>query len=369
MKAFFRKIHLWLSIPFGVIISVVCFSGAALVYEKEIRAIIHPSLYEVEKITPERQLPSVLINNIKKQVPDSLVISSLQYSGSPEKTCAVTFSNVKGKIWYVDPYSGDVKGWQDDRNGFFPVMKKLHRWLMDDYKRGSDKLSIGKMTVGVSVLFLVVILVSGIVIWIPHTKKGLTNAFTICCTRGWRRFWYDSHRTTGIYAALLLLIMSLTGLTWSFGWYRNAFYCVFGAFENKTKKEHVIGHGDKKRVGHERHEEDFLLWDRTFGELEHHYQVYNYIKITHDKVSVAPDVNSRIRKTDEVEIDRETGKILRIIPYKDQSKTSKMKGWIYAIHTGLWGGPIIRFFSFCAALIGGILPLTGYYLWLKKRRR
>lgn len=31
MKKIFRQIHLWLSVPFGLIISLICFSGAMLV--------------------------------------------------------------------------------------------------------------------------------------------------------------------------------------------------------------------------------------------------------------------------------------------------------------------------------------------------
>lgn len=36
MKKFFAKIHLWLSIPFGIIIAIVCLTGAILVFETEI---------------------------------------------------------------------------------------------------------------------------------------------------------------------------------------------------------------------------------------------------------------------------------------------------------------------------------------------
>ena len=36
MKKFFAKIHLWLSIPFGIIIAIVCLTGAILVFEAEI---------------------------------------------------------------------------------------------------------------------------------------------------------------------------------------------------------------------------------------------------------------------------------------------------------------------------------------------
>ncbi len=42
MMKLFRKIHLWISVPFGIIITLICFSGAMLIFEPEItRAIKH----------------------------------------------------------------------------------------------------------------------------------------------------------------------------------------------------------------------------------------------------------------------------------------------------------------------------------------
>ena len=45
MKKFFAKIHLWLSIPFGIIIAIVCLTGAILVFETEILEFCYPSRY------------------------------------------------------------------------------------------------------------------------------------------------------------------------------------------------------------------------------------------------------------------------------------------------------------------------------------
>ena len=36
MKKIFSKIHLWLSVPFGLLITLICFSGAMLVFETEV---------------------------------------------------------------------------------------------------------------------------------------------------------------------------------------------------------------------------------------------------------------------------------------------------------------------------------------------
>ena len=39
MKKIFSKIHLWLSVPFGLLITLICFSGAMLVFETEVGAL------------------------------------------------------------------------------------------------------------------------------------------------------------------------------------------------------------------------------------------------------------------------------------------------------------------------------------------
>ena len=50
MKKVFRKIHLWLSVPFGLLITLICFSGAMLVFETEVMELCHRDLYYVEKV-------------------------------------------------------------------------------------------------------------------------------------------------------------------------------------------------------------------------------------------------------------------------------------------------------------------------------
>ena len=37
MRKLFSKLHLWLSVPVGIFITVICLSGAALVFEQEIK--------------------------------------------------------------------------------------------------------------------------------------------------------------------------------------------------------------------------------------------------------------------------------------------------------------------------------------------
>ena len=50
MKKIFRTLHLWLSVPFGLLVSLICFSGAMLVFENEITEWSRPDLYQVKEI-------------------------------------------------------------------------------------------------------------------------------------------------------------------------------------------------------------------------------------------------------------------------------------------------------------------------------
>lgn len=62
MKKFFAKIHLWLSIPFGIIIAIVCLTGAILVFETEILELCYPSRYFVKEVKGEVLSPAVLMS-------------------------------------------------------------------------------------------------------------------------------------------------------------------------------------------------------------------------------------------------------------------------------------------------------------------
>ena len=75
MKKTFRKIHLWLSVPFGLIISIICLTGAALVFEREINDAINSHLYEIEPPENARALDiATIAHRVSEQVDDSLSI-------------------------------------------------------------------------------------------------------------------------------------------------------------------------------------------------------------------------------------------------------------------------------------------------------
>ena len=396
MKKIFRKIHLWLSVPFGLIITLVCFSGAMLVFENEANEWFRRDLYYVETLK-ESPLPmDKLLEKVATTLPDSVSVTGVSISSDPGRAYQVSLSKPRRASLYVDQYTGEVKG-KSERSGFFMFMFRMHRWLLDSMNPGNEGIFWGKMIVGVSTLLLVFVLISGIVIWWPRTRKALKNSLKITATKGWRRFWYDLHVAGGMYALIFLLAMALTGLTWSFPWYRTAFYKVFGVevqqraaqgHEQKSdaqkRNTKLAAHREKKREGNEvrkgersgRPENNhsdmysvtspFVYWQEIYDKLGRQNPEYKQISISSGTASVSFNRFGNQRASDRYSFNTDNGEFTETSLYQHQDKSGKIRGWIYSVHVGNWGGMFTRILTFIAALLGAALPLTGYYLWIKR---
>ena len=396
MKKIFRKIHLWLSVPFGLIITLVCFSGAMLVFENEVNEWFRRDLYYVETVK-ESPLPmDKLLEKVATTLPDSVSVTGVSISSDPGRAYQVSLSKPRRASLYVDQYTGEVKG-KSERSGFFMFMFRMHRWLLDSMNPGNEGIFWGKMIVGVSTLLLVFVLISGIVIWWPRTRKALKNSLKITATKGWKRFWYDLHVAGGMYALIFLLAMALTGLTWSFPWYRTAFYKVFGVevqqraaqgHEQKSDAQKrdtkLAAHREKKREGNEvrkgersRRPENnhsdmysvtspFVYWQEIYDKLGRQNPEYKQISISSGTASVSFNRFGNQRASDRYSFNTDNGEFTETSLYQHQDKSGKIRGWIYSVHVGNWGGMFTRILTFIAALLGSALPLTGYYLWIKR---
>ena len=181
MRNLFAKIHLWISLPLGILFSVICLTGAILVFENEALQLLNPSadVMSMGKHAPERK---------------------------------------------------ELVGYD-----FFHSTLRIHRWLLDAPAKKGER-TVGKEIVGYSTLAMAIVLMSGIVIWWPRNRKVLKNRLSVTCSKGSRRFWYDSHVSIGFYATLLLLIMCLTGLVWSFTGWREAFWNLFDFIPPEGRK-------------------------------------------------------------------------------------------------------------------------------------
>ena len=378
-----------------------------------------------------------LMEKVEETLPDSVSISGVTVFADSTCTYQVSLSKPRRASIYVNQYTGEVTG-RSERLPFFNTMFHLHRWLL-----GSSS-GVGKLLTGICTLVLVFILLTGILMWLTNRNKPLKASLAIHVTKGWGRFWHDLHVAGGIYATIFLLAMALTGLTWSFSWYRTGFYACFGvessekggAHGGSASNEGQIG-GDTIRSGERQQGEgrhgsgeghgyhgggeghgyhgggeghgyhggseghsyhgggeghgyhgggeghgyhdggDFGFhrrspyrhWDDELNEMALKNPGYQQITLKAEAAEVVPEGRMSLRATDKYSYDRRSGEITDIKLYSSEGKDTKVRSGVYMVHTGSWGGIITRILNFLAALIGATLPLTGYWLWIRRLMR
>ncbi len=363
MRKIFKEIHLWLSIPFGVLITVMCLTGATLIYEDEILEIVNPHLYKVEYNQGDVKLsPSQIMAKVKTQIPDSIKIRSVELYGDPTKAAQLRYEGgSRFQSISVNPYTAQVNGFVE-WSGFFKTMFYTHRWMMNPPKVKGE-FSFGKFLTASSTIVLIVVTLTGFVIWFPRRGSKnygriVKNRLQFSVTKGWRRFWYDSHLSLGFYTAILALLICVTGLTWSFPVVRKGVVAMLGADKNEKSVVTPLGITAQNS-------ENAL--DNAYMEILKLYPEYQSINVSRAKISIKPDPKSANSfMNDSYKLD-EKGNLVEVQYWHDLAMQNKTKSIIYNLHTGFWGGSLVKFLYFLTVLIIGILPISGYYLWIKRK--
>ncbi|MBO7190257.1 MAG: PepSY domain-containing protein [Alistipes sp.] len=360
MRKLFKKAHLWFSLPLGIVITITCFSGAMLIFEKEITQIVQHDYYYTKSVDSKPLPIDELLANVEPLLGEGRRITGVTISDDPERSYKVNINIPKHAVIFVDQYTGEVLG-EPGRLEFFKVMFRLHRWLMDS-KPEDGAIYWGKVIVGISTLLMVIIILTGVVLWWPKGIKGLKNRSKIEIRKGWSRFWYDLHVVGGVYATLLLLAMALTGLTWSFKWYGNGFYSLFGVETKSANISNNAPKGNTRTTTSER----YIHWQSAVDKVKDESDTYTEVTVSDGSVSVKQAGWGNQRASDKYTFDNQSGEITAITLYADSDYNRKVRGWVYTIHVGNWGGYLSRVMWFLAAMLGATLPLTGYYIWIRR---
>ena len=108
------------------------------------------------------------------------------------------------------------------------------------------------------------------------------------------------------------------------------------------------------------------VWQTVYERLAADNPGYSRISVMDGAATVSFDRLGNRRAADRYRFDKTDGTITEAVMYKDSDRASKIRGWIYSVHVGSWGGIVTRILAFIAAIVGASLPLTGYWMWLRR---
>jgi uncharacterized iron-regulated membrane protein len=356
MKKWFRRIHLYLGLSSGLVIMVSCLTGAVLVFEEELQHAFHPERYEVQPIG--RQVPlQTLVANLKQAEPKAIV-TRVQIFTNPSKSVIISYNGGKKNQAFMNPYTGAVIELYKYQDTFFYTVFALHRWLL-----GGD---VGKMIVGVATLFFVFILITGIILWWPKTRRILLQRLKIKTDGGSKRFSHDLHIVLGFYSAIFLFVFAFTGLAWSFDWFNKGIYKVTNS-PIKGPQPPQSNYAE----GKEKIDIDFAyaVANQEMPEV----QVYNLTlpkdSIEAFTISSLGNAAPHTSATDAIYLDQYTGKKIGHLYFKERSTGAQVRATFKPVHTGsIWGLPS-KLVALIVCILGASFPITGTLIWINRTRK
>ena len=356
MKKWFRRIHLYLGLSSGLVIMMSCFTGAVLVFEEELQHAFHQERYDVLPVG--RQLPlTTLVATLKKQEP-KLVVTRVQVFTNPSRSVIISYNGGKKNQAFMNPYTGAIIELYKYQDTFFYTMFALHRWLLGG--------KVGKMIVGISTLFFVFILMTGIILWWPKTRRILLQRLKIKTDAGSKRFAHDLHIVLGFYSAIFLFVFAFTGLAWSFEWFNKGIYKVTNSPVKGPKPPQSTFVEDQESIN----------LDVAYAVANTYMSNVVFYNINLPKDSVEPVTISSLSfkaphtsATDAIYLDQYSGKKIGQLYFNERSTGAQVRAAFKPVHTGsIWGLPS-KLIALIVCILGTSFPITGTLIWINRTRK
>jgi len=352
LKKTARQIHLWLGLATGIVVFIISITGCIYVFEEEIRDLTKSEKLEI----PLQQKPFAglekIISTFKKEFPKEKI--TLIRINEKEKNTPVAVGTKK-KIYYFNPYNGSlINGEKPD---WLTTVRKLHTSLLLG--------DTGEFIQRWSVVIFILMLLTGIIIWFPNQMKAIKQSLSIKWKASFKRVNYDLHNVLGFYASWILIIIALTGVFFAFDAVKHtaAFLSGSSLSDGKDAAPARIPLGETQEIRYDRIYKTAML---------------NYPGADLTTLSIRKDGDLRLRllypyhwsrKQNTFFYNAKTGALMRYKLYKDFNNADVIEATNYDLHTGRLFGLFGKIIAFLASLIAASLPITGFMIWLKKKKK
>ncbi|MFV0480859.1 MAG: PepSY-associated TM helix domain-containing protein [Campylobacteraceae bacterium] len=404
-KGFWFKTHFIFGMVFGLLLVVIGFSGAMLSYRQDITQFLNKESFEVKEDT-HSLTPEKLIERFLEQKPDA-VINSVTISSS--KTASATINTAdpnggrRGVVYYVNPYTAEILP-NIKEGSFFMINLTLHRAL----SVGSMSV-IGKNIVAISTIVLIVLSISGLILYWSRLKRNFFKSLKVDFKRNGYAFLYQLHSALGVWVFLLYIWMSLTGLYWSYGWYRTMLYSIAGVeqpvrgmmppmqnqtqnseqnqrgglgFGNQTRGERAQGEGFARGMGQNQENIKQNKNQNNFQNLDNAFDFFKQsVNNDYSTVTLRNDTNgvynfnyrdkepAHSRANNQIEFNLNKQEIISNTKYNDKSLGEKLMSSMLPLHSGEYFGKVGLFLMFISSLILPLFMITGVMLFFKRYKK
>ena len=365
MKVFRKALfwaHLISGLAAGIVIFIMCVTGALLAFEKNIVEIAERGVRVVQPAPGAEPLAmSAILTAVKAARPESTP-SSIAVSNDPG--AAVTVSLGREGQLFVNPYTGEVR--EENASvlrSFFRTMTDLHRYIA----LSGDGRPIGKALTGVGNLLFLILAISGIYIWMPRKFDWRRVRPILWFRRGTsgKARDFNWHTTIGFWCSSVLIILTLTATVISYQWASNLVYTLTGN-QPPASGPRLQG-GPPADVDAEPAADVDRLWETASAFPSSWKSISMRLPVAKEAVFTIDEGRSwNIFGRSTLTLDPSNAQVAKWEPYSEQNSGRQLRSWMRFTHTGETGGLVGQFIAFVACIGGAFLVCTGFSLALRR---
>ncbi|MBI3283791.1 MAG: PepSY domain-containing protein [Burkholderiales bacterium] len=374
----FRKLHLWIALPFGAVFVLLGLSGSVIAWLPELDRMLNPDLLRAAAPPPEqRDYPAAMQALVAKLAADprygqpTLLQFPLQDDGvfvawyrkkSGAGAGAAALAAEISRQVMLEPGTLRILGernWGEpglSRRLLMPTVFHLHRSLVSGES--------GKFLVGLSGLMLCLVALSGLVLWWPRmTLKAIRQALTVSHGGSWPRFNFRLHRAAGFFVAPVLLMLGFSGLYFNLpAWVLPA----VNAFARVTPAQKIapVATPTAAQIS-------------PAQALDIAQARYPQARLTRLALAVPASFEVRLRQPGELRqgdgatrlsIAAADGQVLRVQDPLTARGGDRFLGWLFPLHSGEAFGTAGRIFIAAFGVAPLLFFISGVLLWRRRRR-
>ncbi|WP_298990090.1 PepSY domain-containing protein [uncultured Campylobacter sp.] len=366
------NVHLILSIVFSIPLLIIGITGAILSYQHELEALINADSKKVEK-TGEMQSVEKILQSFSEQTgakqPVRLVVPK------SDDEAFVIYAN-RNDAYLVDPYTAQIIG-KDRGTGFVLTVMSLHRNLGLALSGNKTAAEVGKQIVAASATAMILLVISGVWLHFPRLRRKFIEAIKPNFKLKKYALFYNLHTSLGSLSAVIYLLICLTGLNWSYGWYNDAVMKLFVSSQNLPQASAPKAAASKDHAAAPAKEGGTKGTEYKFSDAQRAYEIFRSSGIEYKEftlmLAAGDKIGVRYYEPDAPATARPKGASVKLKEGKvaQQKQTEgitvgEFKDANYQLHTGYFFGLAGKILWSLVSLCMALFIFSGFYMTAKR---
>ncbi|WP_122218801.1 PepSY domain-containing protein [Pseudomonas syringae group genomosp. 7] len=361
MKKVLFQLHWFFGITAGLVLALMGITGALYSFEDEILDVLNPDTLLVEERAAA--LPPLELVH-KLEAATGLTVAILRVETLGNRAAQVYFTpepgERRGPKRNFDPYTGELKG-DALGEGFFDFILQVHRYLAAG--------EVGKQVTAACTLILLFFCLSGLYLRWPRNALNWRVWLTMDWAKKGRSFNWDLHSVFGTWCLLFYLLFAITGLNWSYDWVSNGLNTLMGDAPSVQRKPPVVTANKTAPLV-----VDYAaVWDSIQRMAGPELRAYN-LRLPASGGQPATVFyllkdSPHPRALNSITLDPANGQVSAVSRYAERGLGAQLLASNYALHVGSYFGLAGRIIMTGASLMTPLFFITGWLLYLDRRRK